>query len=388
MNVVLMKFILKMAARNMVVHKVRTALTVLAITWSVATLVALRTLGVGMTAVVNEEVSEFLQADLLIAEDSLVIPFQVVETIRRIPHVVDAVGAIMIPAKVGRYKGVYLVAIPASKLSFFELKLARGSKFSGDQAREVIIDRDTLESLGLKGPGAEVTISIEFGALRMEEEFEIIDVILKKTFISGILGTSFAAAPLGAVQEMLEREGFINYIFVKLDDKKLIDEVADDIKSIFPEADIVKQTDIVRTITRVMDTVRGMLMTVTLVGLLVAALGVMNTVMMSVRERVREIGILKAIGAKDQYIFMVFLSEVLILGVAGGLTGMLLGYAGAFLLRDLVNRFGIAFEIPVHPVPEAFAWGFSVSVAVSVLAAFYPVLKAVKLRPIEALRLE
>ncbi|MCD6369091.1 MAG: FtsX-like permease family protein [Thermoproteales archaeon] len=187
---------------------------------------------------------------------------------------------------------------------------------------------------------------------------------------------------------MLGREGFVNYIFIKIDDRKLINDVARAIKRNYPGADIVKQTDIVNVIIKVMDIIDGMLMAVTVIGLLVAALGVMNTVMMSIRERIREIGILKTIGAGGTHVLLIFLSEVIIMGVSGGVLGIVAGYSGSFILRDFVNSLGLAFEIPILLVPEAFMLGFCVSLTVSILAALYPIYKAVKIRPIEALKIE
>jgi len=388
MNRLFIKFVFKMALRSMSIHKLRTALTILAITWSVATLVALRTVGVGIKARVSDEVNELLQADILIMERSLSIPEQVSYYIASIPHVKDSVGTIFIPAKIGKFKGVNLVGVPVSKIDFFNLEIINGSPPISDEAKEIIIDSDTAKALGITAPGTMVKVVINYGTVYFEGEFKVVAIMESRSFLSGLFGASFVVAPLKPIQEMLGREGFVNYIFIKIDDRKLINDVARAIKRNYPGADIVKQTDIVNVIIKVMDIIDGMLMAVTVIGLLVAALGVMNTVMMSIRERIREIGILKTIGAGGTHVLLIFLSEVIIMGVSGGVLGIVAGYSGSFILRDFVNSLGLAFEIPILLVPEAFMLGFCVSLTVSILAALYPIYKAVKIRPIEALKIE
>ena len=252
---------------------------------------------------------------------------------------------------------------------------------------KLVIDTDLAYSLGVLN-GSYVKMSIDYGTLHMEHTFEIAGISEGKTFLSRFLGTTFVLAPLKPVQEMLDKEGLINYIFVKVSDKNQIDYVARVIKKVYPGATIIKEKDIVVVITRVLNIVDGMLMAVTAIGLLVAAVGVMNTIMMSIRERIREIGILKTIGAKDEHIFTIFIMEVIIMGLIGGILGMILGYIGSFFVKELVISLGLTFDIPITPVPEAFILGFTIALTISILSALYPIYRVVKIRPMEALRIE
>ncbi len=388
MNRVFIKFAFRMALRSMSIHKVRTLLTVLAITWSVATLVALRTVGVGIRSKVAQDINDFLQADMIIMENVISIPEQVAYHISEIPHVKDVVGTIFIPVRVGYVRGVNLVGVPVSKMKFFHVNLVDGRLPASDDSYEIVIDEKLAEWLGIKKPGIWVSVVISYGPIYVEREFEVVGIMARTSFISGIMGASFAIAPLKVLQEMTDKEGFINYIFVKVDDRKLVDDVARNIRKYYPGAGIIKQTDIIRIILRVMDIIHGMLMAVTLIGLLVAAIGVMNTVMMSIRERIREIGILKTIGASGVHVLLIFLSEVVVMGIAGGILGIILGYTGSYFLRDFINMLGLTFNIPIQPVPESFIMGFTISITVSILAALYPIYKAIKIRPIEALKIE
>jgi putative ABC transport system permease protein len=131
-----------------------------------------------------------------------------------------------------------------------------------------------------------------------------------------------------------------------------------------------------------------------LVGLLVAALGITNTMVMSVLERVREIGIMKAVGARDRHIQAVFLAEGAVLGLTGGLLGLLLGWLTSFpadaWLRSVSSR-----RLAVHLEGSLFAfpWWLTLGAPLFVcllttLAAVYPARRAVRVDPIAALRHE
>lgn len=130
------------------------------------------------------------------------------------------------------------------------------------------------------------------------------------------------------------------------------------------------------------------------IALFVSALGIVNTLVMSVMERTREIGLLKALGATDGDVARLFLAEAAILGVSGGLLGTVLGWAMS-LVGDHLGRIKIeeAFLMPfqgdlfVFPAWLAFA-GVGFAVLVSVAAAILPTLRAARIDPVRALRHE
>jgi len=351
--------------------------------------VALRTVGIGMRSVISQQIGEFLQADIIIAEDTIVIPQHVAEDIKKIPHVKEAVGAILIPAKIERYKGTYLLSIPIDKIDFFKVTLLEKDKnFSSNDVSEIIIDYEVAEEIGKKKIGSTLTLVISFGTVYMEDRFRIVNMMTKKSFLSGMLGTSFSLVPLGRIQEILGKKDFINYIFIRLDDKKYLNDVVKELRKLYPGINILKQTDIIKIANRILSTVDGTLMMITIIGLMVAALGVTNTVMMSIRERIREIGVLKAIGANDKQILQIFLNEILILGIMGGILGDITGYFGSYFLRNMIKRFGVMFDVPIRLYPQVLVLGFIIAVSVAVLSAFYPVYRAIRIRPIEALKYE
>ncbi|GAC1652242.1 MAG: ABC transporter permease [Vulcanimicrobiaceae bacterium] len=119
------------------------------------------------------------------------------------------------------------------------------------------------------------------------------------------------------------------------------------------------------------------------VALIVAGIGIMNIMLVSVTERTREIGIRKAIGASGRDIALQFLMEALLLALGGGATGMLIGIAATVAMASLVSQTLGSAVIP-YTLVVSVAMGFSITVGM--IFGMYPALRAAKMDPIEALR--
>lgn len=128
-------------------------------------------------------------------------------------------------------------------------------------------------------------------------------------------------------------------------------------------------------------TMTNLLFAVASISLLVGGIGIMNTLLVSVAERTREIGIRMAVGAKPRHILVQFLVEAIILSGAGGLVGAACGVAASFLIARLA-------EWPALLSPTAIVGALSFSGAVGVFFGYYPAWKASRLEPIAALRYE
>jgi len=129
------------------------------------------------------------------------------------------------------------------------------------------------------------------------------------------------------------------------------------------------------------------------VALVVAGLGIVNTLLMSVLERYREIGVYKAIGASDADLLVLFLTEAAMIGLLGGLGGLALGRVVSWLLEIAVNVYAKGQGVTEHMVVFAFpfwllASAVVFSVVISILSGLYPALRAARVDPIKALRAE
>ncbi|MDR1643348.1 MAG: ABC transporter permease [Clostridiales bacterium] len=128
------------------------------------------------------------------------------------------------------------------------------------------------------------------------------------------------------------------------------------------------------------NTMSTLLMVVAAIVLIVSGIGIMNVLMVAVKERTKEIGILKSMGASRRVILSEFLLEAVIISVVGGLLGVLLSYFAPAFLSYLNVDYAASFQ--------GLMLGFLFSVATGVFFGYYPAYKASKLKPIEALNAE
>ncbi len=131
--------------------------------------------------------------------------------------------------------------------------------------------------------------------------------------------------------------------------------------------------------------IRGVLAGIAAIALIVASIGIMNTMLMSVMERTHEIGVMKAIGAKSSDVLSLFLLESSIVSLMGGVIGCLLGWVVAKVLSFLAST-ASGLEIAAIVKPEVLLGGIAVALIVGVLSGFYPARKASKMSPVEAVR--
>jgi ABC-type lipoprotein release transport system permease subunit len=156
----------------------------------------------------------------------------------------------------------------------------------------------------------------------------------------------------------------------------------------FSSFSIVDQLDQIRIVFLIIDSVLGLLGGI---SLLVASFGIANTMIMSILERTREIGIMKAIGAEDREIKLIFFVEAAVIGLFGGVTGVLVAWG----IDGLANR--LAYRFILKPQGASFIDFFSLPIylslgailfalIVSILAALYPASRAARIDPVRALR--
>ncbi|MBU0590781.1 ABC transporter permease [Candidatus Micrarchaeota archaeon] len=143
---------------------------------------------------------------------------------------------------------------------------------------------------------------------------------------------------------------------------------------------VITSDQIMEMVSSVLLTSQIVLGAITLISSVVGAIGISNTMFMNVLERVKEIGILKSVGATRKDILSLFLTESAIIGLIGGSIGLMLGYG---LLELLVS----IFDVPALLTVNIIAFVFLFSVGTGLVAGFLPAYRAAKLDPVEALRL-
>jgi len=195
-------------------------------------------------------------------------------------------------------------------------------------------------------------------------------------------------------------------IIVKLksNDKTTIESTAKAIRSLFGgQVTVTSATAVLNTISSVFSTIELFLAGIAAISLLVAGIGIMNIMIVSLMERTREIGILKALGMKNHTVLLIFLTEAAFIGLMGALIGVGTGWALAELVVRIFSANGgvgfgvrqggqaaLAGGIAITPVltPTVLLGAIAFGLLVSVVFALYPAWRASRLKPVEALRYE
>jgi len=145
---------------------------------------------------------------------------------------------------------------------------------------------------------------------------------------------------------------------------------------------VTDQASMLRTFAKIFDALKVMLAGIACISLLVGGIGIMNIMLVSVRERTREVGVRKAVGAKRKDIGLQFLIESITLSSLGGFVGILLGWAGAMTMSVIYP------SLPLGLSAWSVALSFLFSLTVGVFFGVYPAFKASGVDPVEALRYE
>ncbi len=371
-----MKFftlILKNPFRN----KTRTILAIIGIAIGIATIITLGIITDGLK-LSTEETLTAGGADFSIAESDAPDLFgseideDYVEKINEVEGVRDTVGILMASSRVEDQPFFVIVGIDPEKFAISNIKVTEGRAFASGESNELILGKVASERLE-KNVGDDLTLN--------REEYEITGV-----FETGDLqqdGGAFLS--LENVQEIENKENIITMIYAQIETDAQIEEVTAAIENQYGEdLTTISSLEDIASISQGLQTIDTASWSISLLAIVIGGIGVVNTMIMSVYERTREIGVLKAVGWKEKRILGMILGESIVLTLVAGLVGALMGIIAIQILLILGMR---DFITPVYTL-NVFLRGFSVALAVGLLGGFYPAYRASRLPPTEALRYE
>jgi len=204
--------------------------------------------------------------------------------------------------------------------------------------------------------------------------------------------------PLVAAREFFGTDE-VRTIIVQLNasDDQVITQASNEIEAAFGnQIQVITPKSVLDAISSVIGTIELFVSSITAISLIVAGVGIMNTMLTSLMERVREIGILKALGMQKRTVLSIFLNEALIIGLLGSVFGILTGSALALSIDQLglLENFAtgtyntVLGEISIRPVFDIslFIYSFIFGILISVIFGLYPAWRAAKMDPVEALR--
>ncbi len=149
---------------------------------------------------------------------------------------------------------------------------------------------------------------------------------------------------------------------------------------------VTSLSEMLNTLSGMIGMVVSVLTVIAAISLLVGGIGIMNIMMVSVAERTREIGIRKALGAKERTILALFVTEAATTSALGGVIGIVLGYGVSAAASPLIAAVMGDANMSINPSASSVAVAFGVSVGIGILFGYLPAKRAARLNPIEALR--
>jgi putative ABC transport system permease protein len=251
-----------------------------------------------------------------------------------------------------------------------------GRYFADNETGVMLVGRDLAEKENL-------SLGQVLPAGPMRESFTIVG-ILERT---GDQDDQFHFFPLAEAQRVFGKEGKITTIAVKVRDLSRISAVSEEMEKV-PDIQVVTMTQVMGTIMNLAGSARSLLLTVIAIALIISAFGIINTLLMSVNERTREFGMMKAIGASGTDIGKMVLAETVLITLSGGMLGTVAALVGSRVIEGFVKGM-----LPYSPrgsfisfSPELVVFALAFSVVLGLVCGIYPAFKSSRLTPMEAIR--
>jgi putative ABC transport system permease protein len=418
--------LLSTSFRNLGRHPVRTVLSAIGVTVGIVTIVTMVSLGVGVQKEILEQfkgagletitvrpVTEERSAYTAFAEPkrTVLVSGELVEEIKAREDVVEVRPRVYVPwgATVylqlgGREMSVRVyVGDSTWGLSdpFTESpQLVAGQELSEDSPGEVMLSKDALVALGYEGQSDwEEVIGEEIHLVLKAPRGDTASFPL---VVAGVQDTDYWGANVGVEDalalkswwfndpDILEHEGY-DTLRIKAASINDAAEIVAELQERGFEVESLRL--LLENINRAMIVLQTMLGSIGTLALLVASIGIANTMIMAVYERTREIGILKAVGASPGDIRKLFVAESSFIGLVGGVAGTVLGWLLGLGLNRLILAILRWQELPVRGTFFVVTgWlvllALAFATVVGLLSGLYPAARAARLDPIEALRYE
>lgn len=414
---------LKQAVRGLLMNPVRTGLTTLGIVIGIATVIIVLSAGEGFRSFINAQVDAFGTNTISVqtkvppttktrnggfdgsggnaASQAVTITTlknRDVEDIKLIPYIDHAYGAV-ITQKVTSYQGVsknaFIFGADPERFLVDKGVLSSGRPYTDSEnngaAQVAILGHDIAQDFFADQDPIGKFIRVG------EYNFLVIGVYERRGSFGFSNDDQQVFVPLNTAQKKLAGIDYLFFILAQVKDQNFAEAAAEDMRSVLrrnhaisdpvkDDFEVQTQAQGLETFNTVLAGITFLLIAVAAISLLVGGVGIMNIMYVVVTERISEIGLKKALGAKPFDILMEFLIESMLLTVFGGGVGILIGAGISYFVSVLAQNFGFAwvFAVPVYGIVLAVG----VAGAIGLLFGVLPARRASLLDPVEALRYE
>lgn len=372
-----MSFI-SLIVKNLWRQKMRSLLAIVGISLGIATIIALGAIADGMEhnliATLRSGKADFsigqAHAPMIVMSS---VPEARLYEIARWPEVKQAVGALVTFASSPGNPYFLTIGIEPEAFELGGVAILKGRAFSKGADDEVLLGKIAANTLQVK-PGDTVEID--------SKKFRVVGIYET----GNLLEDGGALLPLRTLQRLKNRASELTVILVQVSEGVPVEAVMARVEREYKGSLItLRSAEEFNRNYQSLRLVRAGSWLISLLALVIGGIGVMNTMMMAVFERTREIGILRAVGWRRGRVLQLILGESLMLSILAAFVGTLLGWGGARLVALLPQVRGLIS--PVY-ASDLFAQGVIIALGVGLIGGLYPAYRASQISPQEALRYE
>jgi putative ABC transport system permease protein len=381
----------KLVWRNLLRRRGRFVFTLAGVSVGMAAFVALMTIGQGLTGEIRRQ-AHGLSANLVVTPKGWcayeqisvltgeqlpeAIPMSELERIRAVPGVGSAVPYLN-EKTAFRNQPVPVIGVwPEEMRAMQKWTIESGRYFDAPDERAVVIGAAIAKQFELR-PGDQFTVR--------GKPVPVVGVLRE----AGTKDDIATFLPLPVAQQIYEVQDKVSFIAVQVTDLEQMEAVSLAIQEAANVA-VVSDKQLLASILSIVGTVGAAMQAVAAVGVLVAAFGIVNTLLTAVYERRREIGILQAVGGQRRTVFLIFMLESGLYGLLGGVLGIAIGALGAWVFGPTLTD--NAFTASLRQAPTltldngTMLFTLGLSVGLALLAGLYPAYRATRPSPVEAMR--
>lgn len=394
-------YLYKLALRNIMAHKLRSVLTISGVAIGVGFIVFLISLGYGLQRISTQQIAnlEALQIiDVTPGKSKIVkIDESVLDKFKKLSNVSEVTPELSLVGKISYASSTTEGVIYGKNSDYIKLedpRLITGSFYTNNNSNGAIINKTAVKQLGLKDDKDAIGKKIDLSIIIGKDYFEDAENDKTEDMEVSILGvlenesSPYVYIPL----EKYKSLGVVNYssVKVKVANKESVDITKKQLENLGFKTTTLKDT--VDQINQFFTIFQLILLSFGVIAVIVAALGMFNTLTISLLEKTREISFMKVLGTERKDIWRLFLGEAIIIGLLGTslgiLTGTLIGSGLNNFLIDLAQKTGNK-PVEIFYTPITFILIiFTVSITISILTGIYPAYRATRIDPLEAMRYE